>query len=84
VVGLGRRGDVADGSDGDGRLATDALGEAGLVAGADRDLGAQSGAARRDIEEIDAQPGEAAGELDTLVGGPAAGHPVGRGQPQAV
>jgi hypothetical protein len=70
VVGLLGAGDHADGSGEEAGFATDALGEMGLVSGADGDLGGGEVSTAGDIEEIDAVGFEEAGKFDGLLEGP--------------
>ena len=76
VVGLSRAGNHADGAGGEAGFAADALGEGGLIAGADGNLRGGDVAAAGDIEEMDSMCFEQACEIDGLVEIPAAGSPV--------
>ena len=77
VFGLHRFGDQPHGASGDARFAADALGELGLVAGADGNFRVRRGAAGGHIDQVHAQRLEPAGQLHRLVRVPAIVHPVG-------
>ena len=63
-------GDHADGGGRDPRLAADALGERHLVAGADRDLRVRDVAARRAVDQVDAEAPSAVARARPTARGP--------------
>src|SRR5258705_6186298 len=79
-VRLTRIGDEAHRGCRDVGLATDALGDLHLIARPDGNLRTGYDPTRRAVDEIDAEQGEYARELDRLLEVPAAGQPIGAGE----
>ena len=72
-------GDHADRAGEDAGVLANALGKRRLIAGADRNLRRRDVAARRAVDQVDAERLQLARELDRLLDVPAAVDPIGRG-----
>ena len=81
VIGLRGVCNEADGRSGDTRFAPDLFGERGLVAGTHRNGGLFDAAAAGDVDQVNADVFELAGEVNRLLRIPTAFDPIGCGNP---